>query len=149
MASATRFTKRADDDFGEILILWPRMPTILLFTCVSWWETQNKLHLFDIYIEEIPQPYGAEVDYKNEEYQTPTSHFSGWLGTDGLRLFVMRTEPSTNQSEHANSKLLKLGSICLLTGQGNAAVRGGFYFSFTAKKSLYSALLEIIHCVRR
>ncbi|EFB3123316.1 DEAD/DEAH box helicase family protein [Escherichia coli] len=145
--SATRSLINAlDDDFGRNIVIVTH--ECLLHFCLYAYrdeKTQNKLHLFDIYIDEIPTAwYGAEVDYKNEEYRNSNFPFLGWLEErDGLR-FVRHEDREKflayYQSEHANSKLLKQALFALLTGQGMLLEEDKYFFSFTANPILYSAL---------
>lgn len=145
--SATRSLINAlDNDFGRNVVIVTH--ECLLHFCLYAYrdeKTQNKLSLFDIYIDEIPPAwYGAEIDYKNEEYRDSNFPFLGWLEErDGLRF--VRDEDSEKfvayyDSEHANSKLLKQALFSLLTGQGMLLEEDKYFFSFTANPILYSAL---------
>jgi hypothetical protein len=145
--SATRSLINAlDDDFGRNIVIVTH--ECLLHFCLYAYrdeKTQNKLSLFDIYIDEIPPAwYGAEIDYKNEEYRDSNFPFLGWLEErDGLRF--VRDEDSEKfvayyDSEHANSKLLKQALFSLLTGQGMLLEEDKYFFSVTANPILYSAL---------
>lgn len=145
--SATRSLINAlDDDFGRNVVIVTH--ECLLHFCQYAYrdeKTQNKLRLFDIYIDEIPSAwYGAEIDYKDEEYRDSNFPFLGWLEErDGLRF--VRDEDSEKfvayyDSEHANSKLLKQALFSLLTGQGMLLEEDKYFFSFTANPILYSAL---------
>jgi hypothetical protein len=52
-------------------------------------RTQKKLRLFDIYIDEIPSAwYGAEIDYKNEEYKKSNFPFLEWIEEQNGLYFV-------------------------------------------------------------
>ncbi|HDK6781627.1 TPA: DEAD/DEAH box helicase family protein [Klebsiella pneumoniae] len=145
--SATRSLINAlDNDFGRNVVIVTH-ECLLHFCLYAYREekTQNKLSLFDIYIDEIPPAwYGAEIDYKNEEYRDSNFPFLGWLEErDGLRF--VRDEDSEKfvayyDSEHANSKLLKQALFSLLTGQGMLLEEDKYFFSFTANPILYSAL---------
>lgn len=145
--SATRSLINAlDDDFGRNVVIVTH--ECLLHFCQYAYrdeKTQNKLRLFDIYIDEIPSAwYGAEIDYKDEEYRDSNFPFLGWLEErDGLRF--VRDEDREKflayyESEHANSKLLKQALFALLTGQGMLLEEDKYFFSFTANPILYSAL---------
>ncbi|MHB0837140.1 DEAD/DEAH box helicase [Klebsiella grimontii] len=145
--SATRSLINAlDDDFGRNIVIVTH--ECLLHFCLYAYrdeKTQNKLHLFDIYIDEIPTAwYGAEIDYKNEEYRNSNFPFLGWLEErDGLQF--VRDEDREKflayyESEHANSKLLKQALFSMLTGQGMLLEQDKYFFSFTANPILYSAL---------
>ncbi|MCB8488266.1 DEAD/DEAH box helicase [Klebsiella pneumoniae] len=145
--SATRSLINAlDDDFGRNIVIVTH--ECLLHFCLYAYRderTQKKLRLFDIYIDEIPSAwYGAEIDYKNEEYRDSNFPFLGWLEErDGLRF--VRDEDREKflayyDSEHANSKLLKQALFSMLTGQGMLLEQDKYFFSFTANPILYSAL---------
>lgn len=145
--SATRSLINAlEDDFGRNVVIVTH--ECLLHFCLYAYrdeKTQNKLSLFDIYIDEIPSAwYGAEIDYKDEEYRDSNFPFLGWLEErDGLRF--VRDEDREKflayyESEHANSKLLKQALFALLTGQGMLLEEDKYFFSFTANPILYSAL---------
>ncbi len=145
--SATRSLINAlDDDFGRNVVIVTH--ECLLHFCLYAYRderTQKKLRLFDIYIDEIPTAwYGAEIDYKNEEYRDSNFPFLGWLEErDGLRF--VRDEDREKflayyDSEHANSKLLKQALFSMLTGQGMLLEQDKYFFSFTANPILYSAL---------
>lgn len=145
--SATRSLINAlDDDFGRNIVIVTH--ECLLHFCLYAYrdeKTQNKLHLFDIYIDEIPTAwYGAEIDYKNEEYRNSNFPFLGWLEErDGLQF--VRDEDREKflayyESEHANSKLLKQALFSMLTGQGMLLEQDKYFFSFTANPILYSTL---------
>lgn len=145
--SATRSLINAlDDDFGRNVVIVTH--ECLLHFCLYTYrdeKTQKKLSQFDIFIDEIPSAwYGAEIDYKNEEYRDSNFPFLGWLEErDGLRF--IRDEDREKflayyESEHANSKLLKKALFSMLTGQGMLLEQDKYFFSFTANPILYSAL---------
>lgn len=145
--SATRSLINAlDDDFGRNVVIVTH--ECLLHFCLYAYrdeKTQNKLRLFELYIDEIPSAwYGAEIDYKNEEYRDSNFPFLGWLEErDGLR-FVRDQDRERflayYESEHANSKLLKKALFSMLTGQGMLLEEDKYFFSFTANPILYSVL---------
>ena len=145
--SATRsLINTLDDDFGRNVVIVTH--ECLLHFCLYAYrdeKNQNKLSLFDIYIDEIPSAwYGAEIDYKNEEYRDSNFPFLGWLEErDGL--YFVREQDREKflayyESEHANSKLLKQILFSMLTGQGMLLEQDKYFFSFTANPILYSAL---------
>lgn len=145
--SATRSLINAlDDDFGRNIVIVTH--ECLLHFCLYAYrdeKTQNKLRLFDIYIDEIPSAwYGAEIDYKDEEYKKSNFPFLEWIEEQN-GLYFIRDEDREKflayyESEHANSKLLKQALFSLLTGQGMLLEEDRYFFSFTANPILYSAL---------
>ncbi|GJK93207.1 MULTISPECIES: DEAD/DEAH box helicase family protein [Klebsiella] len=145
--SATRSLINAlDDDFGRNVVIVTH--ECLLHFCQYAYrdeKTQNKLRLFDIYIDEIPSAwYGAEIDYKDEEYKKSNFPFLEWIEEQN-GLYFIRDEHREKflayyESEHANSKLLKQALFSMLTGQGMLLEEDKYFFSFTANPILYSAL---------
>jgi len=145
--SATRSLINAlDDDFGRNVVIVTH--ECLLHFCQYAYrdeKTQNKLRLFDIYIDEIPPAwYGAEIDYKNEEYKKSNFPFLEWIEEQNGLYFVREQDREKflayYESEHANSKLLKQALFSMLTGQGMLLEEDKYFFSFTANPILYSAL---------
>ncbi|MXS15403.1 DEAD/DEAH box helicase family protein [Klebsiella oxytoca] len=145
--SATRSLINAlDDDFGRNVVIVTH--ECLLHFCQYAYrdeKTQNELRLFDIYIDEIPSAwYGAEIDYKDEEYKKSNFPFLEWIEEQN-GLYFIRDEDREKflayyESEHANSKLLKQALFSMLTGQGMLLEEDKYFFSFTANPILYSAL---------
>ncbi|WP_154931413.1 DEAD/DEAH box helicase, partial [Klebsiella grimontii] len=145
--SATRSLINAlDDDFGRNIVIVTH--ECLLHFCLYAYrdeKTQNKLSLFDIYIDEIPSAwYGAEIDYKNEEYKKSNFPFLEWIEEQNGLYFVREQDREKflayYESEHANSKLLKQALFSMITGQGMLLEQDKYFFSFTANPILYSAL---------
>ena len=144
--SATRALVNAlDDDFGKNVVIVAH-ECLLHFSLYAYRDekTQKKLSPFEIFIDEIPSAwYGAEINYKKEEYRDTSFPFLEWLEErDGLHF--VRDEHREKfiayyDSEHANSKLLKQALFAMLTGQGLLLAGDKYFFAQMINPILFCA----------